>query len=82
MYSIQPLQKRLSEAPNIRPLAVASGLSEKTIYRVAGGYTSITLKTANQILEALDLVYPLAKSKTTKSKNSNSVAKNNTGVRV
>ena len=82
MYSIQPLQKRLSEAPNIRPLAVASGLSEKTIYRVAGGYTSITLKTANQILDALNLVYPLSGNKTTKSKSKAKTEKNNTGIHV
>lgn len=75
MFTIQNLQKRLADVPNLRPLAVASGLSEKTIYRVSSGkYSSITLTTANKILAALDSLYPEAKSRKSKRIDAPAVA--------
>ena len=59
MFTIKHLQDRLADVPNLRPLAAASGLSEKTIYRVANGYSSVTIHTANKIFEALEAVYPV-----------------------
>lgn len=63
MFQIQELQKRLNDVPNVRPLAKIAGLSERTVYRVKKGEKLPTVNTAIKIFNALEFLYPLAKSK-------------------
>ena len=61
MYQIQHLKNRLADVQNVRSVAKLSGISEKTIHRIRGGESDTTFGTANRIIAAIDVLYPLAK---------------------
>lgn len=58
MYEIEPLQKRLAEAPSVRLVAQLSGVSEKQVHRIKSGENSPSLKTASALMAAMDRIAP------------------------
>ncbi len=67
MYDIEPLQKRLSEAPSVRLVSQLSGVSSKQIQRIKDGENSPSLKTAAALMGAMDRIAPAKrKAKPTK----------------
>jgi DNA-binding XRE family transcriptional regulator len=65
MISIEHLHRRLKDAPSVRGVAKLSGLSEKTLHRIKSGNLNISIRTANKLASALDLVCPVRKRATT-----------------
>lgn len=61
MYQIKQLKDRLADVKNVRSVAQLSGVSEKTIHRIKGGESDTTFTTANKIIAAVDVLYPLQK---------------------
>lgn len=65
MFQINQLQNRLAADVNVRAVAAASGVSEKTIHRIKNGEANTTFGTANKIIQALNKLYPVPKNKAT-----------------
>jgi len=58
MYELEPLQKRLADAPSVSLLAQLSGVSQKQIGRIKAGESSPSLKTAAALMDAMDRLAP------------------------
>lgn len=56
MYKLEPLQKRLSQAKNLREIAKRAGINEKTIQRIKTGENSPSLRTADAVMTAIDSI--------------------------
>lgn len=63
MYEIEPLQRRLADAPSVLLVSQLSGVSSKQICRIKAGESSPSLRTAAAIMSALDRIEPHKRKK-------------------
>jgi len=54
MFDLTPLVTRLARTPDLKAVAVASGLSKKTLDRLLTKSCNTTFRTANKVAKALD----------------------------